>query len=63
MPEDRESSPNPQPTDWRELAKRVVTETDPDKLAPLVDQLCDALEKTRLQDLRQPALKPQNQNC
>jgi benzoyl-CoA reductase/2-hydroxyglutaryl-CoA dehydratase subunit BcrC/BadD/HgdB len=45
----------PTPTgleDWRKIAARASTETDPDKLLTLVQELCDILEKREAESKR-----------
>jgi len=39
----------PSAGDWRELARRVQHETDPDKLSGLVQQLIAAFDRDKLQ--------------
>ena len=31
--------------DWREIAAEVVSETNPEKLGRIINELCDALDK------------------
>lgn len=33
--------------DWRELAEKASTETDPEKVVALVNALCDCLDNVR----------------
>jgi hypothetical protein len=40
-------APNPRDQKWYPIAEQVSKETDPQKLAVLVDQLCSALDECR----------------
>jgi hypothetical protein len=39
--------------DWRKIAARASTETDPDKLLTLVQELCEILERREAESKRQ----------
>jgi hypothetical protein len=47
------ATPTPaQLEDWRKIAARASTETDPDKLLALVQELCEILERREAESKR-----------
>ncbi len=53
MPQDGKpttSSTSPPSKDWREIAERASKEPDPNKLLQLIEELCDSMDRERVQN-------------